>query len=87
MLSSLLFALSLEGLLPGLVAPRRPIPVVRYERAREPRARRHLWWLARRLLSADAIEPGPGSITDLRPPSRGSASTSTGAGTVLFLGG
>ena len=52
-LSAVLMALTLEGVLPGLVRVRRPIPFVRYDRVREPRARAHLRALGRRLLEAD----------------------------------
>ncbi len=87
MLSALRFAISLESLLPRLVRPRWVIPVVRYDRAREPRARLHLRWLAGRLLSADVAETNPATFADARSFTSRSSSRSTGARTILFLGG
>jgi hypothetical protein len=86
-LSALRFALSLESLLPGFVRPRRVIPVVRYDHVREPRARLHLRWLAGRLLQADVDETIATTFTDARSLISRSAGASTGARTVLFVGG
>jgi hypothetical protein len=86
-LSALRFALSLESLLPRLVRPRRVIPVVRFDHAREPRARLHLRWLARRLLHADVAETHAATFVDARSVTSASSSESTGATTVLFVGG
>lgn len=86
MLSALFVALTLDGALPGLVRVRRPIPFVRYDRVREPRARGNLHALARRLVDADAPPVLPvfreWTLTETR-----SGAGSTGARTVFFLSG
>jgi hypothetical protein len=81
----LVVAFSLEGILPGLGRARRPIGVVRYSRARDPRGRADLRTLARAML---ATEPPKAScerhgIDWRRTGSRTSAMT-TGARTVFF---
>jgi hypothetical protein len=73
-LSAVLVALTLEGVLPGLVRVRRPIPFVRYDRVREPRARADLYSLARRLVEADE----PPGLTPYQEWRR--SETQTGAG-------
>lgn len=83
MLNALFVALTLEGVLPGLTRIRRPVPMVRYDRVREPRARTHLLTLARRLLGA-APAVAPASIVDQRATATRSSSLSTGAQTVFF---
>lgn len=86
MLSALLVAFSLEGLVPALAARlRRPVPIVRYDRVREPRARANLWAIARRLLDTD----GPVVVADAvdrRATDPQSASAATGARIVFFTG-
>jgi hypothetical protein len=85
-LSALLVAFSLEGLVPALAARfRRPVPVVRYDRVREPRARTNLWTLAQRLLHAEDQDFVP-TIAEqpMRDPQ--SSSAATGARIVFFSG-
>jgi hypothetical protein len=53
MVRALFMALTLEGVLPGITRVRQPVPVVRYDRAREPRALRNLRHIARRLLGPE----------------------------------
>lgn len=86
MLSALLVALTLDGALPGLVRVRRPIPFVRHDRVREPRARSHLHALARRLLENDE-PPVPTPFGDWRRGPTRSGAGSTGARTAFFLNG
>ena len=71
MFGALLFAFSLEGLLPASVVPRRPVPVVRFDRVREPRRVRNLRRLAA-LLTREAWGEGRAAhaTTDLRTGSR-----------------
>ena len=83
MLSAVLMALTLEGVLPGLVRVRRPIPFVRYDRVREPRARAALHALARRLVEADE-PPVSAAFQEWRRGETWSGAGSTGACTVLF---
>jgi hypothetical protein len=83
-LRALLVAFTLEGVLPGVRRPRRrPAPIVRYDRVREPRARTNLLALARRLLGTDPAGAPP-SFVDHRHGETRSSSLSTGAVTVLF---
>lgn len=83
MLSVVLMALTLEGVLPGLVRVRRPIPFVRYDRVRQPRARAHLRALGRRLLEADE-PPVAAAFGEWRWSETWSGAGSTGARTVFF---
>jgi hypothetical protein len=77
-LSALLFAFSLEGLLPGAIAARRPIPVVWFDRVREPRHRLNLRAIASLLCGHGWREPEAADATaDLTRGSR-SAAGSTG---------
>jgi hypothetical protein len=85
-LSALLVAFSLEGLVPALAARlRRPVPVVRYDRVREPRSRTNLWAIARRLLHAETqvVET---NVADQRASDTQSSSAATGARIVFFTG-
>jgi hypothetical protein len=83
-LSAVLMALTLEGVLPGLVRRvRRPIPFVRYDRVREPRARGNLHALARRLVEADE-PPVAAAFRESRRTETWSGAGSTGARTVFF---
>ena len=82
-MSSLLVALFLEGVLPALSRIRRPVPVVRYDRVREPRARTHLRDIARRLLGADT-PPALVTVDDHRVAETRSSSAATGGCTVFF---
>lgn len=75
-------ALTLEGVLPGITRPRRPVPVVRYERAREPRALRNLRHIARRLLSGPE-HPATVAVSGFRSETQ-SLSGGTGAQVVVF---
>jgi hypothetical protein len=79
----LVVAFSLEGILPGLGRSRRPIGVVRYSRARDPRGRAELCTLARAML---ATEPpnAPCNVFDWRRPGTRTSATTTGARTVFF---
>jgi hypothetical protein len=82
-LHALMIALSLSGV-PGLVARlRRPSAVVRFDRVREPRSRRHLLGLARDLGPAGPPPVTPGLVEwdwgDTR-----TGGGSTGARTVFF---
>jgi hypothetical protein len=85
-LSAVLMALTLEGVLPGLARLRRPIPFVRYDRVREPRARAHLYSLARRLAEADE-PPVCAAFREWRRAETWTGAESTGARTVLFQTG
>jgi hypothetical protein len=79
----LLVAFTLEGVLPGMRRPRAPVPLVRYDRIRGPRARAHLFALARRLLG---VEPTPvvSSFVDARGANTRTSGGSTGALNVFF---
>jgi hypothetical protein len=84
MLAALLFAFSLEGILPGALAARRPIPVVWFDRARLPRHRLNLRALAALLTDGAAHVPQAVDTTaDLTRGTR-SAATSTGWTTAFF---
>ena len=85
-LSALFVALTLGGAVPGLVRVRRPIPFVRYDRVREPRARGNLHALARRLVEVDE-PPVFAAFQEWRRTGTWSGAGSTGARTVFFLGG
>jgi hypothetical protein len=78
-LSALLFAFSLEGLLPGRVAARRPVPVVWFDRIREPRHRINLRAIASLLLAHAGAREGVDATADL---TRGSASAAGSTGWV-----
>ena len=78
-LSALLFAFSLEGLLPGPVAARRPVPVVWFDRVREPRHRINLRAIASLLLGHAGGPEGIDTTADL---TRGSASAAGSTGWV-----
>ncbi len=82
MFGALVFAFSLEGLLPASVVPRRPVPVVRFDRVREPRRVRNLRRLAA-LLTRDGWREGRAThaTEDLRTGSRtvGASAGWTGA--------
>ena len=83
MVSTLLVALSLRGV-PGLITRRRrPIPIVRYDRVREPRARAQLHALARRLLGGEVPAPA-GAYADWRRGETRSGAAATGARIVFF---
>jgi len=86
-LSAVLMALTLEGVLPGLARRvRRPIPFVRYDRVREPRAQADLYSLAHRLAEAD--EPrGVTAYQEWRRTDTRTGAGSTGARTVMFQTG
>jgi hypothetical protein len=85
MLGSMLVALVLEGVLPGLTRIRRPVPVVRYDRVREPRSRTNLRDIARRLLGSDT-PPAVVTVADWRAADTRSASAATGGCAVFFTG-
>jgi hypothetical protein len=78
-LSALLFAFSLEGLLPGRAAVRRPVPVVWLDRTREPRHRINLRAIAGLLLARAEAHAGANATADL---ARGSASAAGSTGWV-----
>jgi hypothetical protein len=85
-LSALLVALSLEGLVPALAGRfRRPVPVVRYDRVREPRSRTNLWTLARRLLEVEDQAFVP-TIAEQPMGDTQSSSAATGARIAFFTG-
>jgi len=85
-LSALLVAFSLEGLVPALAARfRRPVAVVRYDRVREPRSRTNLWTIARHLLHAEN-QVVQTNVADLSEPDTKSSSAATGARIVFFTG-
>jgi hypothetical protein len=86
-LAALLFAFSLEGILPGAVAARRPIPVVWFDRVRLPRHRLNLRAIAALLWTGARDTPQAADASaDLAGGSR-SASASTGCTFVLFRNG
>jgi len=85
-LGAVIVALTLEGVLPGLGRPRRPVAVVRYDRVRESRIRANLRRIARRLSRHEPAEC-PAVFTDIRAGETRSAGAGTGARTVLFSGG
>jgi hypothetical protein len=79
-------ALSLSGV-PGLVARlRRPIAVVLFDRAREPRSRTHLLGLARDLARVEPATDGA-AMTEWYWGDTRTGATSTGARTVLIVHG
>ena len=83
-LAALLFAFSLEGILPGALAARRPIPVVWFDRVREPRHRLNLRAIAALLCDgAPGLPEAADATADLARASR-SASSSTGWVTAFF---
>ena len=82
-LSAVLMALTLEGVLPGLVRVRRPIPFVRFDRVREPRARADLHSLGRRLVEADEL-PVCAAFQEWRRGETWSSAGSTGARLAFF---
>jgi hypothetical protein len=83
MLRAVFMALTLEGVLPGITRPRRPVPVVRYERTREPRALRNLRHIARRLLGT-ADPHATVAVSGFQSPETQSLSGATGAQVVVF---
>jgi hypothetical protein len=86
-LAALLFAFSLEGILPGALVARRPIPVVWFDRARVPRPRVNLRVIAALLCDGAPRAPQAAVATaDLEGASR-SASASTGWVTAFFRTG
>lgn len=86
-LAALLFAFSLEGILPGAIVARRPIPVVWFDRAREPRHRLNLRAIAALLCDrAPGMPEAVDATADLARASR-SASASTGWVTAFFRNG
>jgi len=79
----LVVAFSLEGILPGLGRARRPIAVVRYPRAQEPRGRADLRTLARAMLAAEPPK-APCNVVDWRRTGTRTSAMTTGARTVFF---
>jgi hypothetical protein len=85
-LSAVVVALTLEGVLPGLGRVRRPVPVVRYDRILEERARASLRGIARHLTRNDPADV-TGATADCRHLETWSAALATGARTVFFTTG
>jgi hypothetical protein len=86
-LTALVFALSLEGILPGSTAARRPIPVVWFDRVREPRSRLNLRAIAALLCDrAQGMPEAADATADLARASR-SAASSTGWVSAFFQNG
>lgn len=81
--SAVLFALRLDALLPAAVAPRRPVPAVRTERA-GARALAHLGALAGRLTAGAHPEPALDAVTDLATAGSRTVGGGSGAVTVWF---
>jgi hypothetical protein len=85
MLSAIVFALSLDGLLPGAVIPRRPAPVIRYDRIREPRPLRNLREIAERLAhGGEPAAPARDATARLEEVGTRTATGSTGWLSVFF---